>query len=112
LLLQVSRCILGIGSAKAGADDGTRCRAYAGAAPTSDCSAERCPETSAKKSATYSLGIGLVAQWGGLRVRILPACLIIIIRLCHRAGGHGECRQDRADKPCRDYLHRMILLPG
>jgi hypothetical protein len=90
LLLQVSRCVLGVGSA----DDGTRCRADAGAAATSDCGTERRPETSAKKSAAYSLGIGLVAQRRSPRVRILPACLIIVIRLRHRAGRHMPPRSN------------------
>jgi hypothetical protein len=102
LLLQVSRRILGIGSANAGADNRSGCRSDAGAAAAAYCGTERCPETCTKESAADSLRIHLVAQRGDLRVGKLPACLIIIIRLRHRAGAHRERRQSRTDEPCSE----------
>jgi hypothetical protein len=61
LLLEITRRILGIGGADAGADDRTRRRSDAGATAAADCATKGCSQTSAKKSAADSLGIGLVA---------------------------------------------------
>jgi hypothetical protein len=106
LLLEITRRILGIGSANAGADYRTRCRSDAGSAATANCRTERCPKTSTKtstkNSTADSLGIGLIAQRGDLHVGKLPALLIVIIRLRHRAGADRERRQSGADEPCSE----------
>jgi hypothetical protein len=102
LLLEITRRILGIGGADAGADDRTWCRSDAVAAAAAHRGTERCPETSAKESAADSLGIDLIGQRGGLCIGKLPAHLIIIIRLRHRAGARREHRQNRAYKPFGD----------
>jgi hypothetical protein len=60
------------------------------------------PETGTKNGAADSLGIDLVAQRSDLRVGKLAARLIIIIRLCYRAGAHRERRQSRTDEPCNE----------
>jgi hypothetical protein len=70
LLLEITRRILGIGSANAGADYRTRCRSDAGSAATANRRTERCPKTSTKNSTADSLGIGLIAQRGDLRRQI------------------------------------------
>jgi hypothetical protein len=92
LLLEITRRILGIGSANAGADNRPGCRSDAGAAAAAYCGTERCPETCTKESAADSLRIDLVAQRSDLRLGKLAARLIIIIRLRHRVGAHRECR--------------------
>jgi hypothetical protein len=99
LLLEITRRILGIGSANAGADNRPGCRSDTGAAAAAYCGTERCPETCTKQSAADSLGIDLVAQRRDLRLGKLAARLIIIIRLRHRAGAHRERRQSRTDEP-------------
>jgi hypothetical protein len=90
LLLQVCRRVLGIGGAGAAADDRTRGRTDPGAAAAADSTTECCSGTGAEKSAADGLGICLVAQRGDLRIGILPARLIIVIRLRRRAGARGE----------------------
>jgi hypothetical protein len=83
-LLQVSRRVLGVRDADSSAEDRAGGRADAGAAPAANCGADRRTETSTKNCAADSLGIGLVAQRGNLRFGILPAGLIIIVRLRQR----------------------------
>jgi hypothetical protein len=101
-LLEITRRILGIGSADAGANDRTRCRSDASAAAAANRRTERCPKTGTKNGAADSLGIDLVAQRSDLRVGKLAARLIIIIRLCHRAGAHRERCQNRSHERCHE----------
>jgi hypothetical protein len=103
---------LGISDADPGANDRTRSRTDAGAASAAYRTAKSCPKSGAEKCAAECLRVSLVALRGYLRVGVLPACLVVIIRLRNGAGARRERRQDRADKPCGDEPHRNILFLG
>src|SRR5208282_1377128 len=113
LLLYICRRVLGISDAGAAADDRTRGRPDPGATAAADRPADRRSETGAEKSATESLGvrlgIGLVTQHGRLRVGILPARLIIVIRLRHHPAARRERRQNCANKTSLARSRRSSL---
>jgi hypothetical protein len=114
LLLHVCRSVLGVGGPCAAADDRTRGRPDAGAAAAADSTADRRSDAGAEESAAKRLrtrlGARLVAQRGNRRIGVLPAGLIIVIRLRRRTGACREHRQDRAKKTRSDRPHGKILL--
>src|ERR1700737_1006127 len=109
LLLQVCRRALGIGSTGAAADDRARGRADTGAAAAADGTADSSSDPCPQKSAAESLGIHLVTQRGDLLVGILPASLVIIIGLRHRAGAR-EDRQDHTNETRTHHPNQRSLL--
>jgi hypothetical protein len=97
LLPQVPCRILSASCANSGAHDRPGSRPDPGAPTAANRGTDRRAQAGAKEGAADRLGIGLVAQRGDLRVGILPASLIVIIRLRQSCGAHRERCQNRAD---------------
>jgi hypothetical protein len=98
LLLQVPRRILRVGCTNSRADDRPGGRPDPGGPTAANRGTDCRTEAGAKQGAPDSLGIGLVAQRGDLRVGKLPASLIVVIRLRQSRAAHRERRQNRADE--------------
>ena len=104
LLRRVSRRVLGIGDAGSATEDRTRGRADTGATATADRTTDRGSKPGAEKRAAKNLGIRLTLDRSNLLVGILPARLIVIIRLRHHGG--AQRHQDRGGETRLDRPHQ------